>query len=109
MKLLYDQNLSFRLCDQLSDLFPDSQHVRRLGLERADDLTLWRHAMANDYVLVTRDADFAELAALFGAPPKIVWLRRGNQSTAQTEQQLREQFEAIEAFASDAAACLELY
>jgi len=84
MKLLFDQNLSFRLCGLLSDLFPDCEHVRRLGFERADDLTLWRYARDKGYAFVTLDADFAELAALFGAPPKVIWLRRGNQSTAAT-------------------------
>ena len=28
MKLLFDQNLSFKLCTLLSDLFPDSKPVR---------------------------------------------------------------------------------
>ena len=30
---------------------------------------------------MTLDSDFADLAALYGAPPKIVWLRCGNRST----------------------------
>ena len=109
MKLLFDENLSFRLCERLSDIFPDAQHVRNAGLERADDLTLWRHAKVYDYALVTFDADFAELAALFGAPPKVIWLRRGNQPTAGTEALLRRHREAIEAFTSEPTACLEIY
>jgi predicted nuclease of predicted toxin-antitoxin system len=32
MKLLFDQNLSFKLCGQLSDLFPNSGHARLLGM-----------------------------------------------------------------------------
>jgi len=109
MKLLLDQNLSFRLCALLSDLFPDARHVRHLGLERADDLTLWRYAREQGYTLVTLDADFAELAAVFGAPPKVTWLRRGNQPTAATEGLLRRHRDAIEAFAAAPAACLEIY
>ena len=30
MKLLFDQNLSFKLCALLSDLFPDSKPIREL-------------------------------------------------------------------------------
>jgi len=30
MKLLFDQNLSFKLCSLLSDLFPDSKPIREL-------------------------------------------------------------------------------
>jgi len=48
MKLLFDQNLSFKLCRQLDGTFPGSQHVRTLGLERADDQTLWSFAKAGD-------------------------------------------------------------
>jgi len=32
MKLLLDENLSFRLIAALSDLYPDSAHVREVGL-----------------------------------------------------------------------------
>jgi len=109
MKLLFDENLSFRLCELLSDVFPGSQHVRRAGLERADDLTLWRYAKAHDCTLVTLDADFAELAALFGAPPKVIWLRSGNRPTAQVAALLRRHRQAIKAFEYDAAACFEIY
>jgi predicted nuclease of predicted toxin-antitoxin system len=43
MKLLFDQNLSFKLCTLLFDLFPDSKSVRELGLDRADDRVVWQH------------------------------------------------------------------
>jgi predicted nuclease of predicted toxin-antitoxin system len=33
MRLLFDQNLSFRLADKLRDLFPGSSQVRLLGLD----------------------------------------------------------------------------
>ena len=32
--------------------------------------------------MVTKDKDFQQLCALRGAPPKVVWLRLGNGSTA---------------------------
>lgn len=66
MKLLFDQNLSFKLCRQLADLFPDSTQVRLLGLHRANDRVIWEHAKANGFTLISLDADFAELAALLG-------------------------------------------
>ena len=44
MKLLFDQNLSFKLCQALADIFPDSNQVRLLGLAEADDRALWQHA-----------------------------------------------------------------
>jgi predicted nuclease of predicted toxin-antitoxin system len=41
MKLLFDQNLSFKLCPRLNDLFPDSSQVRLLGLAQVDDAVIW--------------------------------------------------------------------
>jgi predicted nuclease of predicted toxin-antitoxin system len=49
------------------------------------------------------------MATLLGAPPKVIWLRRGNQPTDVIEALLREHAEAIAAFENDAAACLEIY
>ncbi|MCP3373196.1 DUF5615 family PIN-like protein [Bradyrhizobium cajani] len=43
MRLLFDQNLSFKLCQIVADLFPESSHVRAHGLSEVADL-LRRHA-----------------------------------------------------------------
>jgi predicted nuclease of predicted toxin-antitoxin system len=109
MKLLFDENLSFKLCRQLNDLFPGSSQVRLLGLERADDRTIWNYAKANDFVLITLDADFVEMAGLLGPPPKIIRLRCGNQPTAIIEALLRDHAEVIGDFEGDHSACLEIY
>ena len=45
MKLLFDQNLSFKLCQALADLFPNSSQVRLLGLAEADDTAIWQYAI----------------------------------------------------------------
>jgi predicted nuclease of predicted toxin-antitoxin system len=109
MRLLFDQNLSYKLCQQLADLFPSSSQVRLLGLEQADDRTLWEFARTNGYTLVSLDADLADIAALLGNPPKVIWLRCANQPTRVIEQLLRDHAEAIAAFELSSAACLELY
>jgi predicted nuclease of predicted toxin-antitoxin system len=110
MKLLFDQNLSFKLCRQLADLFPDSSQVRLLRLSEADDRAIWDYARDNRFVLVTQDSDFADLAGLLGPPPKVIWLRSGNQPTSVIERILRRHAQAIVAFEADsAAASLELY
>jgi predicted nuclease of predicted toxin-antitoxin system len=83
--------------------------VRGLDLHTADDATLWNYARTNDYVLVSLDADFAETAALNGPPPKVIWLRHGNQPTAFVAERLRSHFAVIQSFETDDAACLEIY
>jgi predicted nuclease of predicted toxin-antitoxin system len=50
------------------------------------------------------------MAILFGSPPKVIWSRSGNQSTAAITTLLRRHAELILAFVSDdGAACLEIY
>jgi predicted nuclease of predicted toxin-antitoxin system len=110
MKLLFDQNISFKLCQAVADLFPDSVHVRALGLSEVGDQAIWDYAKANGFAIVSQDVDFAEMAALLGSPPKVIWLRAGNQSTAALSKLLRRHAEMILTFASDDnATCLEIY
>jgi predicted nuclease of predicted toxin-antitoxin system len=94
MKLLFDQNLSFKLCAALADLFPGSSQIRLLGLERAEDLAVWHYAQANGFALVSQDGDFAEMASLLGPFSKLIWLRCGNQPTSVVERILRSHADA---------------
>ena len=89
MKLLFDQNLAPQLAVRLSDGFPDSLHVRDLGLERAPDADVWRAALERGQAIVTRDSDFQERAQMVAEAPRIVWIRRGNCSTDEIERLLR--------------------
>lgn len=109
MKLLFDENLSYRLCQLLDDAFPRSTQVQLAGLTSADDGTIWDFAGAGGFILVSLDADFAERAALRGPPPKVLWLRCGNRPTEYVEKLLRDHMEAIAEFERGAAACLEIY
>jgi predicted nuclease of predicted toxin-antitoxin system len=110
MKLLFDQNLSFKLCQTVADLFPESNHVRLLGLSEVGDRILWDYAKANGFTIVSQDVDFAEMAALLRSPPKVIWLRAGNQSTSAISTLMRVHAELIVAFESDDhATCLEIY
>jgi predicted nuclease of predicted toxin-antitoxin system len=98
MRLLFDQNLSFRLADKLRDIFPGSNQVRLLGLDRSPDEQIWETAKREGYVIVTQDVDFVNLSLLKGPPPKVVWLRCGNQPTAFIEQLVRSHISALQAF-----------
>ena len=103
VKLLFDQNLSPKLINRLIDLYPNSDHLDLLGLETADDSVVWKYAKDNDFVVVTKDADFADLSVLRGFPPKVVWIRRGNCSTNDIEKILRDHNAEIEYLAIDSA------
>ena len=104
MKLLFDHNLSPRLVELLAAEFPGSAHVFRLGLERAPDLQVWDRAIRNDFTIVSKDSDFHQLSFLHGAPPKVIWIQRGNCSTADIEWLLRNNRDAIALFCDDSEA-----
>jgi len=69
VKLLFDENLSHKLVGSLADLFPDSEHVRNVGLKAVDDRLVWEYAAANDLLIVSKDSDFYQRSLLFGHPP----------------------------------------
>ena len=76
MKLLFDENLSFKLVAALADIYPGSLHVREAGLLGADDLRIWDYAAEHGFFLASKDTDFYERSLVYGAPPKIIWLRK---------------------------------
>lgn len=106
MKLLLDQNLSWRVVHAVRDLFPDSRHVRDFGLERADDGEIWKIAAQDGYAIVTKDDDFRQRSFVLGHPPKVVWLSLGNCPTQRIIEALRAAAPAICGFAGDEAAAL---
>jgi predicted nuclease of predicted toxin-antitoxin system len=110
MKLLFDHNLSHKLCRRLNDLFPDSTQTRLLSFGTAADQAIWDHARTKGFIVVTLDKDFSDLALLHGTPPKIIWMRCGNSSVEEIERLLRSNFAEIEKFnASAEATVLEVW
>ena len=101
MKLLFDQNLSHKLARRLADLFPDSTHVREVGLKEAEDPMVWEYAKQQSFLIVSKAADFHQRSFVFGFPPKVVGIRLGNCTTAEVEQVIRKNFASIKAFAED--------
>lgn len=52
--------------------YPDSAHVKTLGLTNTDDAEIWEYAKANDFVIVSKDSDFHQRSLLYGHPPKFI-------------------------------------
>ncbi len=89
MKLLFDENISWRIVKPLIEFYPDSIHINRTNLEQASkDTLIWEYAKRNNFIIVTNDEDFIDLLTLKGFPPKIVLFKTGNQSTEYLIQKL---------------------
>jgi predicted nuclease of predicted toxin-antitoxin system len=109
MKLLFDENLPPGLVGTLGQIFPDSVHVHACGLGEADDGLVWEHARQHGFTIVTKDSDYEQLSVLRGSPPRVIWLRTGNCTTAYLTALLARHRDLIEAFgASESDAILEL-
>ena len=101
MRLLFDENISRRLVNELADLFPGSTHVTAVGLEQTADRHVWQFAGDHGFVIVSKDSDFNDLAFMHGPPPKVVWLRLGNATTDDIAAVLTAAADNIDAFASN--------
>jgi predicted nuclease of predicted toxin-antitoxin system len=76
-----DAHLSPALAPWLESNFQLSAlPVRDLGLRDAQDHPIFTAAKEAHAIVMTKDADFAELVERLGPPPQVIWLRCGNTS-----------------------------
>jgi predicted nuclease of predicted toxin-antitoxin system len=112
VKLFFDQNISYLILKKIENLFPNSIHTSSVGLNGQPDKEIRKYCQLNDYTIVTFDADFYELANLFGHPPKIIWIRTGNMSTNNIAKIVSEYSNDIKDFVTkkefEKVACLEI-
>jgi predicted nuclease of predicted toxin-antitoxin system len=99
VRLFFDEQFSEDLSKLLRDIFPNSLHIRQMGAGGATGATVWQLAKTHGCLLVSKDEDFHRLSLLLGAPPKVIWIRRGNCSTEEIAQLLRQRHAHIEHFA----------
>ena len=111
MKLLVDQNISFRLLPHIRPSFPEASHVRDLGLMDANDFRIFQYAKANSFdAILTLDEDFHNIQLEHGTPPKIIWLRVGNCSTASLASiVLKNAGQILEFLDEPSLECLEIF
>ena len=109
MKLLLDQNLSYKLIKPLSKIYEEVAQIGRVGMGQTSDSMIWQHALTHDYTIVSFDAYFAEKNALTGYPIKIIWLKCQNTSTEHILNIFTDNYDIISEFhQSKNKFCLEL-
>jgi predicted nuclease of predicted toxin-antitoxin system len=106
VSLLFDQNLSRRLPGLLRAEFPGSEQVIGAGLDTANDRAVWAYAADHGLAIVSKDSDFAQLSALLGPPPKVIWLRIGNGPTRDVVSLLQARTADIRTFLADPVVAL---
>lgn len=110
MRLLFDQNISFRVVRKLKPLLSDIAGVAEVGLLNADDYEVWEYAKQHDYTVVTFDRDIPMIGSVRGFPPKIIWLRIGNTNNQQLVSFITDRLpEFVEFIARRNKGCLQVY
>lgn len=83
MKILLDENLSFKLKLRLRSVFPNIVHVSDVKLMGIEDDNIFDYARRNNFdAIITNDEDYYWISLFKGFPPKIIWLRLGNMTTS---------------------------
>lgn len=101
MKLLIDENISYRILRSIEDDFPGSIHVNFADVPLRSDRIIWDYAKDHGFTILTFDSDFVQIAALRGTPPRVVLLQLRNPTYQETAIVLMARKAAIEAFVAD--------
>ena len=110
MKLLFDENISYRIVKKILEIYPLSEHVTNVTPALRDDIAIFDYARKKGLIIVTFDEDFREIQSLAGSPPKIVWMRMGNTSTLNILSKIvSSEREIIELHENEEIGILELY
>lgn len=110
MKLLIDENLSRRVVPFILQDYPESSQISLLNMEHSSDKEIWDYAQKYGYTIVTKDADFLDMSLLYGQPPKIIWLKIGNQTKAvMINALLKNRMEIERVLITEDKACVEIY
>ena len=111
MKLLFDQNISFRILPMLGlPVFADCRHVKTVGLDNCNDTDIWQFARQQGFTIVTFDSDFFDMLVVHGFPPKIIWFRTGNLTTSQiAEWMMNNNIKILSFIDNQEQSCLEIF
>lgn len=82
MKLLLDENLSWRMIKPLSPFFEEIVHASNLKIPQpANDISIWNYAKKYGYTILSKDDDFEKIVLFRKAPPKLIYLKTYNLDT----------------------------
>jgi predicted nuclease of predicted toxin-antitoxin system len=82
MPLLLDGNISRHLKNHLA-AYHDGKilSIFDVGFDEAEDIDIWQYAKEHGFDILTKDADFLDIAIRLGPPPKVIFLHVGNGPT----------------------------
>lgn len=107
MKLLIDNNISYRVAVTLNKSILVCKHVSDFSLDaNTEDSAIWNFAKKGGYIILTKDNDFEAMSRLFGCPPKVIQMICGNKRTPEIIRILEKNMGVIKLFDGDDENCL---
>jgi predicted nuclease of predicted toxin-antitoxin system len=98
MRLLLDENISWRLAAYLRPHCAAEPHVRDIQLGSSPDTSIWRYARQHGYDVLTKDEDFLRLVLAEGFPPRVVAVQNAQVPVVRLAEYLLSRLPQIEAF-----------
>lgn len=78
MQFLIDAQLPPALSNFFKDRGHETFHVVEVLSADSDDSEIWRWAIENSFIVVTKDEDFSLRVERAKLAPQILWIRTGN-------------------------------
>jgi predicted nuclease of predicted toxin-antitoxin system len=108
MRFLVDAQLPRAICPVLAHPDHEALHVKDILPLDVSDADIWRMALANEQVIVTKDEDFARRQQSRGTGPQIVWIRIGNCSNQALQAALQSVWPGVCAMLADGEKLVEV-
>lgn len=108
MRLLVDAQLPPRRADWLRSGGHECWAVREIGLRDASDQEIWAFAGRESAVIITKDDDFAEMAARLSDGPAVLWVRCGNVVNRELLKRFEQAWPIAETLLGDGAKLVEM-
>lgn len=109
MKFVVDNQLPRALARLLVELGHDAVHVLDIELGQSDDRAIWAYATEHGYAVISKDADFADLALLDPHRVQVIWVRIGNCRRSVLLEVFKSALETIERKLDGGETLIELY
>jgi len=109
VRFLIDNQLPRALATLLQNLGHHAVHVLDVELARVNDLAIWAYAAQHGYTIISKDADFADLALLAQAKVQVIWVRIGNCRTSLLLEAFKNALKMIEKELDAGETLIELY
>lgn len=98
MRLLLDENISWRLVAYLRPHCAAVVHVRDLSLDSSPDTSIWRYVREHGYDVLTKDEDFLRLVLAECFPPRVVAVQNAQVPVARLAEFLLAQLPQLRGF-----------